>query len=266
MRYKFLILFLISVEFAFSVSQDSIGVVEQKGKKYILHLVGKETLFSISRKYGTNLNELKNLNPELAQGLKMGQKLMIPIKEKVQITQTNLVAPQNENYVLHQVESSQTLYAISKKYNAKIDDIKRWNSLESNELKVGSYIIVGEKNKAEIVENTTQKNESIEQKIEKTEPEIVQKSSIKKSEDGKISEKVSATVFETQDGNKFFFALHKTAPIGSILKVSNQQNSNSIFVRVSGKQNENGIKLSKIAYEKLELSANSNVIVEYFVP
>lgn len=266
MRYKIGILFLLVFQLAFCVSQDSIGVVEQNGKKYILHLVGKETLFSISRRYNTSLNDLKNLNPELSQGLKMGQKLLVPIKEKTQKTETALAVSSNENYILHQVEASQTLYAISKKYNAKIDDIKRWNNLETNELKVGSYIIVGEKNKTEIVENVEVKKEIIEPKKEKTEP--TQNTVTKKSDDGKTIEKTTATIFETTDGTKFFFALHKTAPAGTIIKISNPQNSSNIFARVTGKltANENGIKLSKIAFEKLELSPNAQVLVEYILP
>lgn len=261
MRYKFIISILFFVQLSFATIQDSIGLVEQNGKKYILHLVGKETLYSLSRKYNVSLNELKAINPELKQGLKSGQKLMVPIKEKTTIV--NSTAPQNDNYVLHQIETSQTLYAISKKYKAKVEDIKRWNNLESNELKVGSYIIVGEKNKLETAEIEDQKKESPEPVAETND-----KSVVKKSGDGKVVEKVSASVYETAEGNQFFYILHKTVPVGTIVKILNPQNSNSIFARVSGKQNstENGIKLTKIAFEKLELSANANVVIEYIAP
>lgn len=266
MRYKLGILFLIYIQIAFCVTQDSIGVVEQNGKKFILHLVEKETLFSISKKYNISLNELKTLNPELSQGLKIGQKLLIPAK--VFVDKTELLNQKNENFVLHKVEPSQTLYAISKKYAAKIDDIKRWNSLETNELKVGSYIIVGEKSKLDVANNVDLENRNLGTNVQLQELGATQKNSIKKSEDGKTTEKLVATIFETNDGNKFYFALHKTAPVGTILKISNQQNDNSIFARVSGKQSEleKGIKLSKIAYEKLQLNGNNTVLVEYIAP
>ena len=48
----------------------------------------------------------------------------------------------NKNIKIHIVQSKEGLYAISKKYNVTIDDLKEWNSLESNDLKIGQELII----------------------------------------------------------------------------------------------------------------------------
>jgi LysM repeat protein len=49
------------------------------GQLYYIHLVlKKQTLYSISRHYGVSLDELKKHNPQLAEGLKEGDRLKIP--------------------------------------------------------------------------------------------------------------------------------------------------------------------------------------------
>jgi LysM repeat protein len=59
--------------------QDSIGLVLQDGKRYIQYLVEKgETLYRISTKYGIAVADLTKTNPELENGLKLGQILLIP--------------------------------------------------------------------------------------------------------------------------------------------------------------------------------------------
>src|SRR6478735_7348090 len=64
-----------------SVLRDSIGVETKDGKVYILHkVVSGETMYSISRKYNTTPEVLKQLNPELATGLKLGQVIRVPSK------------------------------------------------------------------------------------------------------------------------------------------------------------------------------------------
>jgi rare lipoprotein A (peptidoglycan hydrolase) len=54
-----------------------------------------------------------------------------------------------------------------------------------------------------------------------------------------------------------FLALHRTAPVGTIMQVRNQMNDLSVFVKVIGKLPDTGandkviVKLSKKAYERL---------------
>lgn len=42
--------------------------------------------------------------------------------------------------IMHSVQPKETLYSIAKKYEVTVDDVKKWNALETNELKIGQQI------------------------------------------------------------------------------------------------------------------------------
>ncbi|MDR1679624.1 MAG: LysM peptidoglycan-binding domain-containing protein [Prevotellaceae bacterium] len=66
------------VKQAASTTTAGAGVEKKTASAYIEHTVeAKETLYSISRKYGLTTEELTALNPEIANGLKIGQVLKI---------------------------------------------------------------------------------------------------------------------------------------------------------------------------------------------
>ncbi|MFN0274510.1 MAG: glucosaminidase domain-containing protein [Chitinophagales bacterium] len=45
--------------------------------------------------------------------------------------------------VFHTVQAKETLYALSKKYNVKVEEIQQWNQLGGNEIRIGQQLIVG---------------------------------------------------------------------------------------------------------------------------
>jgi membrane-bound lytic murein transglycosylase D len=42
----------------------------------------------------------------------------------------------------HKIQKGESLFLVSKKYNVSIDDLKKWNQLESNKINVGTELIV----------------------------------------------------------------------------------------------------------------------------
>jgi LysM repeat protein len=48
----------------------------------------------------------------------------------------------NEAYTMHVVQTKETLYAISKKYNVPVEKLKVWNKLVSYDLKTGQELII----------------------------------------------------------------------------------------------------------------------------
>lgn len=66
-----------------------------------------------------------------------------------------------------------------------------------------------------------------------------------------------AELIEGTDGNRKYLALHRTAKVGTILKVRNELNNREVFVRVRGELPNIGantnviIKISKSAYDRL---------------
>ena len=84
---------------------------------------------------------------------------------------------------------------------------------------------------------------------------------IRISESVKNSDEVLQTglaeLIEGTSGNRKYLALHRTAPVGTIMKVRNEMNNREVFVRVMGKLPDTAlndklvIKISKSAYDRL---------------
>ena len=97
----------------------------------IHEVVTGETLYSISRKYGVDVPEIIKINQLNSSQLSVGQKLKIPTKVDNQIEispkQNTEIVKQEEKIVKHTVIMGETLYNLSKKYNVKIEDIKKFD-------------------------------------------------------------------------------------------------------------------------------------------
>ncbi|TVP46141.1 MAG: LysM peptidoglycan-binding domain-containing protein [Mongoliibacter sp.] len=123
------------------VPMDSVGVEKVGDKTFIIHEVGQgETLFGISRRYEVAVNDLLQNNSKLQEGLKMGQRVRIPYVEKEALP---------EGSTLHKVAPGETLFAISKRYNASVSEVMEWNSLKGNDLSVGQALVIKNQKAAE---------------------------------------------------------------------------------------------------------------------
>lgn len=123
-----------------------IRVPQSTGKQRVItgnyaeHTVkGKETLYSLAKRYNTSVEELMRLNPFLSDGLKVGQILMIPVSEiggdtnlKLQISDTS--------FIEHKVERKETLYSISKLYNADQNEILKANPGLDGKIRKGDIL------------------------------------------------------------------------------------------------------------------------------
>lgn len=112
-----------------------------KATNFKTHTVTKgETLYSISKKYSVSIADLNKYNPEVANGLQIGQGIKIPQKSDI-LTENNNTPKDTAKYIYHKIEKNQTLYSISRQYNVSIDDIYQTNlELETNGLKNGEFI------------------------------------------------------------------------------------------------------------------------------
>lgn len=126
------------------------------------HLVTpKETLYSISRDYNVNVDDLKNLNENLLKnGLKIGQTIKIPdsdgttipepkaIKSEVAVVKKPEVQPsvsKPEKAIYHKVEPKETKFGISKKYGLTVQELEAMNPEISSNLPIGFKLIVSGK-------------------------------------------------------------------------------------------------------------------------
>ena len=88
-----------------------------------------ETLFSIAKEYNVTVSELREWNN-------------LEDDSTISIGQSLIVSRPGENSVNHTVEQGETLFSISRKYNVTIAEIRQWNNLESNDLKIGSELAI----------------------------------------------------------------------------------------------------------------------------
>ncbi|MDA0193774.1 MAG: LysM peptidoglycan-binding domain-containing protein [Bacteroidetes bacterium] len=126
---------------------DSIRVEIRNGQKVVIHEVeAKETLFALSRRYQVTVNLINSSNPQLVDGLKIGQQLIIPIINDLPEIQTRRQT--------HFVDIGETLFSISRKFGVGVNDIQVWNNLESVDLIVGQELFISIPEKTESNSNS----------------------------------------------------------------------------------------------------------------
>lgn len=126
-------------------------VIKNEDKKtseeFIQHKVEKkQTLFAISRKYNVSQDEIKELNPQITNGLREGMMLRIPIvenekkKKKEEKTLSKKQESQSDNYITHIVKANETLYSISKFYKVEIENVIALNPGSEKSISIGSSL------------------------------------------------------------------------------------------------------------------------------
>lgn len=100
----------------------------------------KETLFGIARKYGVEVNDLLQRNPELNSGLQPGAVVIIPI-DKVVGQSPVLVRPaESDNSIVHVVKPGETLFALGQLYGVRPEAIQAANGGLPDGLKAGASV------------------------------------------------------------------------------------------------------------------------------
>ena len=132
--------FLITLTFALIASAFDASAQEQVvigGVKYTIHDVVKgETLYSLARRYGVTVDEIKGANEVLAEGLKAGQRIKIPAKVEEKAPQS-VATPKVR---VHKVMKGETLYSLAKAYDVSTAAIVHYNPLVAGGLKAGQVL------------------------------------------------------------------------------------------------------------------------------
>lgn len=243
---------------------------QRKSADGIIHKVAeKETLFSISRLYQVSVDEIKQWNNLADNTLAVGQELIIrkPAEIKPADTEIKTIPQPIEVRTVHTVAAGETLFSISRKYGVTVDQLREWNGLTGQDLKIGQKLFVAQpvyqQNITQQSANTTVQPNPVEPAPEKTQPVVSEKIPVTATPvetlggTKEIKESGMAELIEGTEGNRKYLALHRTAPVGTILKVRNEMNNREVFVRVIGKLPDTAlndkliIKISKSAYDRL---------------
>lgn len=237
--------------------------VQQSGNR--IHKVApKETLFSISKLYDVSVDDLKAWNNLKDNSLSTGQELLIKKKTTAMATPAPEVkSPKG----VHTVAAKETLYSIARQYGITIQQLKEWNGITGSDVSIGQTLVITQPINEKTVETKTETKPEVKEVVAVTvKPETKPQPEVKETTI-RISEKVTgsdevkegglAELIEGTDGNRKYLALHRTAKVGTILKVRNELNNREVFVRVAGELPNTGIntnviiKISKSAYDRL---------------
>ncbi|MFK7771330.1 MAG: LysM peptidoglycan-binding domain-containing protein [Saprospiraceae bacterium] len=220
-------------------AQDSVFLtVNESNQKIIVHqLEKKQTMYSLAKFYGLEFNEVMYYNEELetVSDISVGTYINIPIPNKaIKRYQRSDFDPTKHASIYYKVKKGDTLYGIAKRmFRMPVEDIQQRNNLEGNDLKLGQYLHVGwistegiprEYRKLKPVPPEWQASQLNERhylqakgiKFEKTESGVAAWNKNSKTE-GKLT------------------ALHSSAPINSIIEVTNTMNNRSIYLKVIGR-------------------------------
>ena len=228
----------------------------------------KENLNMLAEKYGTTVNEIKRINNLHTINLQIGQTLKIPSKNVVEevsdiIATTSVVQKPKESvpvavagnsipkpvettttpatkpgeqFIEHTVSSNETMYSIATKYKMTMDQLKAKNNLTDNSLRVGQKLLI--KGEYPVIPAYV--------------PPVNMQDSVNSLKDpslrypaaryglNQIDEKGTATWISDPDLDPSkMLVLHRSAPIGTVMKITNPMSNRSTFAKVVGKFTEN---------------------------
>jgi peptidoglycan endopeptidase LytF len=140
--------------------------------------------------------------------------------------------------VIHTVAGNETMYSIASKYGLTLDQLKAKNNLTSNSLYVGQKLLISGQYAA--------KNEHITDpaSLNSDTTESVKNPSLRLPPSryglSQMDEKGTGVWIVDQDlDSSKMLVLHRTAPIGTIMKITNPMSNRSTFAKVVGKFTEN---------------------------
>ncbi|CDF19921.1 peptidoglycan-binding LysM [Clostridium sp. CAG:609] len=207
------------------------AIVEYAGGKYVAPLDSNyytvksgDSLWSISRKFGVSVNELKKVNNLSSNLLSIGQNLIIPGKKNN--TSSN-------EYV---VKKGDTLYGIANKYNVSVDNLKSYNNLSTDSLSIGQIIKIPDNkvNSNEYVVKSGDNLYSISRKYGVSVDELMSVNNLKSTvlSVGQVlkipnSGEVTNVIYTVKKGdNLWSIAKNNKTTVDAIVKLNNLSNAN----------------------------------------
>jgi len=227
-------------------STDSIFVQrDDAGKFHMIYSIERgQTLFSLARTFGVKLDELYSYNPDLlGKVVGVGQEIRVPLKPSTVLTERkNLFQDAAYVPVFYRVRSKETLFRVSRVYfQLPVDTLRNRNHLMDNSISIGQSLHVGWLNAAGIPDSLQDFSKT--NTIRTTNSSGMQQAFMVLSNKQKmVQEKGAASWNKRSKAAKGMYALHRTAPINSIMRVFNPLTEKAVYVKVISRINEKLVK------------------------
>lgn len=236
---------------------------------FIKHKVAEgETLYSLINKYNAKTAEVFELNSALKANstIKVGQELVFPMLKNGKHVSVEAyknsqkptkASEKTKNQKYHVVKTGDTIFSLAKEYDLDISYLVEANDISDNLIKIGQKLLI---DKTEI--------EKIGKKLEE---ESKKETLVIKPVGKKHNEVGVAEVISTGNRTNKNLVMHRTAPVGTLITITNEANGNSITARVIGNLKKVGadqeimVKLSPFAYYKLRpKDSKIRASIEYY--
>lgn len=98
-------------------------------------IVGKDTKYSISKKFGITIEELEALNPKMDETLEIGYKILVPSEKPKKGEELD-----TENFEYYEVQSKEGFYRLEKKFGLSEKEIIKLNPQAKDGLQEGMIL------------------------------------------------------------------------------------------------------------------------------
>lgn len=288
---------------------DSIGQEMRGGQRFVKHRVGPgETLTALTRRYKVTLAQLTAANPQITNGLGIGQIVYVPrpaaragAAAPAAKTPAATGAAPGPVPARYTVRKGETLFGIANRYQLSPEELIKLNKLPAGgTVRAGQQLLLAATEEAaapakaapvrpaeteavpasktptapvpdkpaQVATVTPEKPADREEKKEERE----EKTPTRAAELlGRVVESGLGASIENSTTEKYL-ALHKTAPVGTIMQVKNAMNGLYVYVRVIGKLPNTGennnilVRLSPRAVQKLGTSDSRFRVETNYIP
>lgn len=133
------------VEEKITITNTGGGILKEDAPKdggpaYTSYVVQpKETKYGIARLYGITIAELEAMNPEMKEGLQLGQTIRVP---NTQLEKTDTAVINEELYAFYEVKKGNTIYSLLKQFDITADKLVTLNPAVADGLKEGMILKV----------------------------------------------------------------------------------------------------------------------------
>lgn len=196
-------------------------------------LEAKQTLYSLARFYGLSLEELYAFNPSIRFGnYAIGNHIRIPIPyQAIRLEPPLHFLRHRYAPVFYRVRRGDTVFSICRRYfGIDINLLRQRNYLSSDALEPGRLLFIGWLSTQGISPELQAASMGPYERMNLP----YKQQFLRQNQSSQLEEERGKAAWNEAGGNDFF-ALHRTAPINSIIEVINPMNQKKCYLKVVGR-------------------------------